>query len=55
MIGYAKKGVVSEDNMEIKLDWIDGNYSLDKDKKIFRIEVYKGSNFCGMINIKKGN
>ncbi len=55
VIGYAKKGVVSEDNMEIKLDWIDGNYSLDKDKKIFRIEVYKGSNFCGMINIKKGN
>ncbi|MDE6958764.1 MAG: succinylglutamate desuccinylase/aspartoacylase family protein, partial [Helicobacter apodemus] len=29
VIGYAKKGVVSEDNMEIKLDWIDGNYSLD--------------------------
>ncbi len=43
VIGYAKKGVVSEDNMEIKLDWIDGNYSLDKDKKIFRIEVYKGN------------
>ncbi|WP_104721495.1 M99 family carboxypeptidase catalytic domain-containing protein [Helicobacter mesocricetorum] len=55
VIGYAKKGVISEDNMQIKMDWIDGNYSLDKDKMVFRLEVYKDNNFCGMINIKKGN
>ncbi|MDE5602338.1 MAG: hypothetical protein K2I71_00225, partial [Helicobacter sp.] len=54
VIGYAKKGLISEDNIEIKMDWIDENYSLDKDGLTFRLEVYKGNNFCGMINIKKG-
>lgn len=53
VIGYSKKGVVSESDVFIDSKLIDKNYSLDRNASIFRVEVYEGKNFCGMINLKK--
>ena len=52
VIGYSKKGVVSEDNLLIHKNAVDTRYSLDKAKSIFRVEAYQGKNFCGMINLR---
>ena len=52
VIGYSKKGVRSEDNLLLSAADIDKNYSLDSKGKIFRVEVYEGKNFCGMLNLK---
>ncbi len=49
VIGFAKKGGGSEDGVTIrKADFLPG-YSLDKKNSIYRVEVYKGSNFSGMV------
>ena len=52
VIGYSKKGVVSEDNLLVHKNEMDTRYSLDKAKSIFRVEAYQGKNFCGMINLR---
>lgn len=51
VIGYSKKGVVSEHNIRLSQNMIDKNYALDKKGKIFRVELYEGENFCGMLNM----
>ncbi len=51
VIGYSKKGIVSEHGLTINKENIDKRYSLDKAKSIFRAEFYQGKNFCGMINL----
>ena len=51
VIGYSKKGIVSEHNLLIHKNEVDTRYSLDKAKSVFRVEVYQGKNFCGMINL----
>lgn len=53
VIGYSKSGVVSEEEIFLTLKEMDKNFSLDKAGKIYRIEVYEGENFCGMINVKQ--
>ncbi|CAM2938575.1 M99 family carboxypeptidase catalytic domain-containing protein [Helicobacter burdigaliensis] len=53
VIGYSKKGIISEDNLYI--DKIDKNFSLDKQGNSFRIEAYKGDEFCGMIIMEKND
>ncbi|TLD88110.1 M99 family carboxypeptidase catalytic domain-containing protein [Helicobacter sp. MIT 05-5294] len=52
VIGYSKKGIVSEHDILINKANIDGRYSLDKAKSIFRVEAYQGRNFCGMVNLR---
>ena len=52
VIGYSKKGVVSEDSLLIHKNEVDTRYSLDKAKSIFRVEAYQDKNFCGMINLR---
>ncbi|WP_297811400.1 M99 family carboxypeptidase catalytic domain-containing protein [uncultured Helicobacter sp.] len=52
VIGYAKKGVISEHNLLINQIEIDKRYSLDRAKSLFRVEIYQGKNFCGMINLR---
>ncbi|MBD5165591.1 MAG: hypothetical protein HDT10_07205 [Helicobacter sp.] len=52
VIGYSKKGVISEHDILINKTNIDKRYSLDKAHSIFRVEVYQGKNFCGMINLR---
>lgn len=51
VIGYSKKGVISEHDILINKANIDKRYSLDKAQSVFRVEVYQGKNFCGMINL----
>ena len=51
VIGYSKKGVVSEHNLRLGQNMIDKNYTLDKRGKAFRVELYEGKNFCGMLNL----
>ncbi len=52
VIGYSKKGIISEHDILINKANIDKRYSLDKARSIFRVEVYQGKNFCGMINLR---
>lgn len=51
LIGYSKKGVDNESGIEVAKTAFDKNYSLDKSGKLYRAEIYKGKNFCGMIVI----
>lgn len=53
VIGYSKNGVVSEEEIFLTSADIDQSFSLDKKGKVYRIEIYEGKNFCGMINAKK--
>ena len=59
VIGYAKRGVTNENNILIKRKDIRSRFSIDKNKKIFRVELYKGNKFSGMILVdfseKKNN
>ncbi len=49
VIGFAKKGGGSEDNVTIeKADFLPG-YSLDNKNSVYRVEVYKGDKFAGMV------
>lgn len=49
VIGFTQKGGGSEDNVTIrKADFLPG-YSLDKKNSIYRVEVYKGEKFAGMV------
>ena len=49
VIGYSKHGRINENGILIKRKQIKSRYSIDKNEKIFRIEVYKGKKFSGMI------
>ena len=49
IIGYAKRGVTNENNILIKRKNIKSRFSIDKNEKIFRVELYKGPKFSGMI------
>ena len=49
VIGYAKKGIVNENGLLIKKKQIKPRFSIDKNEKIFRVELYKGKKFSGMI------
>lgn len=49
IIGYAKHGTVNENGLLIKKKQIKPRFSIDRDEKIFRVELYKGKKFSGMI------
>ena len=49
VIGYAKHGVSNENNVLIKRKNIKSRFSIDRNEKIFRVELYKGHKFSGMI------
>ena len=52
VIGYTRKGVKDESNRTIKLSQIRKKYSVDKHSKIFRVEIYQGNKYCGMILVR---
>ena len=52
VIGFTHKGVKDESNHTIKLKNIRRRYSVDKQSKIFRVEIYQGKKFCGMILVR---
>lgn len=49
VIGYTKRGIVNENGLLIKKKQIKPRFSIDKNEKIFRVELYKGKKFSGMI------
>lgn len=51
IIGFSKAGVDNESGIEVSKNSFEKSYSLDKSAKLYRAEVYKGKNFCGMIVI----
>jgi len=52
VIGFTRKGVRDESNHTIKLKNIRRRYSVDKESKIFRVEIYQGKKYCGMILVR---
>lgn len=55
VIGFTHEGNKDESNQTIKLKNIRQGYSVDKQSKIFRVEIYQGSKFCGMILVRFNN
>jgi hypothetical protein len=49
IIGYSSKEGGDEANKLVSLADLDPKYSIDSDRKSYRIEFYKGNRFCGMI------
>ena len=49
IIGYSSKEGGDEANKVVSLADLDPKYSIDSDRKSYRIEFYKGNRFCGMI------
>jgi hypothetical protein len=49
IIGYSPKKRTNEANQHISIDDLDPKHSLDRDHKVYRVEFYRGNNFCGMI------
>ena len=49
IIGFAKRGVKNENGLLVKRKQIKPRFSIDKNEKIFRVELYKGNKFSGMI------
>lgn len=52
VIGYAKEGVVSEDEITLARKDLIGRFSLDVRAKSYRVEFYKDNSFCGMIVVE---
>ncbi len=49
IIGFTKKGVSDEGNLNVKLKDLDSKYSIDTAHKSYRIEFYQENRFCGMV------
>lgn len=49
IIGYSKRGRVNENDLLVKRKQIIPRFSIDKNEQIFRVELYKGNKFSGMI------
>jgi len=52
VIGFTKKGVRDESNQTIRQENIRRRYSVDKKSRIYRVEVYQGKKYCGMVLIR---
>ena len=49
IIGFSKHGVSNENDILIKRKYIKSRFSIDRNEKMFRVELYKGKKFSGMI------
>jgi len=49
IIGFSRPGLVSEAGLDMTQRDIQPSYSVDKAGSIYRVEVYRGEKFCGMI------
>ncbi len=49
IIGYMHPGSGSEDGVVVSRKQIRDEYSVDEEAKLYRVEFYLGSKFCGMI------
>ncbi|NPA12123.1 MAG: hypothetical protein GXO62_07760 [Epsilonproteobacteria bacterium] len=50
VIGYSTKG--NESNVKITKDMLLKRFSVDKEGRIYRVEIYEGSDFCGMVLVE---
>jgi len=49
IIGYTKRGVINENGILVKRKQIKSRFSIDREKKLYRVELYKGKKFSGMV------
>ena len=49
IIGYSKYGRKNENGLLVNRKQIKSRFSIDKNKNIYRVEIYKGNKFSGMI------
>ncbi len=49
VIGFRKPGMTSECGIPIEQNHIEQRFSLDKTGQIYRVEVYRGEKFAGMV------
>jgi hypothetical protein len=52
IIGFSKDKIVNENNIKITLDKLEKRFSISKDNKVYKIEVYKDKYFLGMILVQ---
>ncbi|MBU1927872.1 succinylglutamate desuccinylase/aspartoacylase family protein [bacterium] len=52
VIGYSSAGVVDESGILLNLGNIGESFSLDDEKKVYRVELYKNDEFCTMLMAK---
>lgn len=52
IIGFSRLGVENENGIEVHLAQIDKRYSIDKEAKSFRAEMYSGRSFCGTVVVR---
>ncbi|HEY5701317.1 MAG TPA: M99 family carboxypeptidase catalytic domain-containing protein [Gammaproteobacteria bacterium] len=52
VIGWRRKGVKNESGVEIKREELARRFSVDNDGTTYRIEVYKGRKFTGMVLVR---
>jgi len=53
VIGFQSKKSKNENNILVHANLIDSYRSIDKNKTKYRVEIYKGKRFCGMLIAKK--
>lgn len=53
VIGFKSKKHKNENKLKVTYNKIDRNRSIDKGKKLIRVELYKNRGFCGMLVAKK--
>ncbi|WP_457748316.1 M99 family carboxypeptidase catalytic domain-containing protein [Sulfurimonas sp.] len=49
VIGYYKKGISDESQIDISLKSLNKKYSIDNNGKTYRVEFYKDDEFCSML------
>jgi len=52
VIGFTRPGLRNEQGIRISHDDIHKHYSVDTQGRLFRIEVYRKNQFCGMVLVK---
>jgi hypothetical protein len=52
VIGWRRAGVRNESGMDIRREEIAGRFSVDRDASVFRVELYRGSRFAGMVLVR---
>ena len=54
IIGFSQQGKKNENDLLVDRKQIKSRFSIDRNEKIFRIELYKGKKFSGMILVDFG-
>jgi hypothetical protein len=52
VIGWHRAGVVSEGAVQIRLDEVASRFSVDQGGRVFRVELYRGERFAGMVLVR---